>query len=164
LPGQLSQMGVRMKTNDILRRIRYVLNLNDGAVIDLFTQGGRPVKQVQIITWLRKDDDPEYQLCPDVMFAAFLNGLIIAKRGPRQGQQPVPESKLNNNLVLRKLKIAFNLQTEDMQRVLKLANTEVSQHELSAFFRRADHKHYRACKDQILRNFLSGLQRQLRGT
>jgi len=45
---------------------------------------------------------------------------------------------------------------------LALADLKISKHELSAFFRRPDHKHYRTCKDQILRNFLKGLQLKYR--
>jgi len=66
--------------------------------------------------------------------------------------------------VFRKLKIAFNLQAEEILTILALADVSISKHELSAFFRRTDHKHYRDCKDQILRNFLTGLQIRYRGT
>jgi uncharacterized protein YehS (DUF1456 family) len=42
--------------------------------------------------------------------------------------------------------------------VLDLADLRFSKSELSAFFRKPDHRHYRECKDQIMRNFLHGLQ------
>ena len=45
-----------------------------------------------------------------------------------------------------------------MLETLKLADVRISKHELSAFFRKVGHKHYRECKDQVLRNFLKGLQ------
>jgi len=41
---------------------------------------------------------------------------------------------------------------------LHTANLRISKHELSAFFRKLDHKHYRECKDQILRKFLKGVE------
>ncbi|MCK5433009.1 MAG: DUF1456 family protein, partial [Gammaproteobacteria bacterium] len=34
--------------------------------------------------------------------------------------------------------------------------------ELSAFFRKPGHKHYRNCQDQVLRKFLKGLQLKYR--
>ena len=57
-----------------------------------------------------------------------------------------------------KLKIALNLQADDVINILKLTNVTLSKHELSAFFRKLGHKHYRECKNQMLRNFLKGLQ------
>jgi len=61
-------------------------------------------------------------------------------------------------MVLRKLKIAFDMKNEDVLALLSTAGLDLGKHELSAFFRRTDHKHYRPCKDQVLRNFLRGLQ------
>ena len=60
------------------------------------------------------------------------------------------------------LKIALNLKAEEIIELLALAGFHIGKHELSAFFRRADHKHYRECKDQILRNFLKGVQLKVR--
>jgi uncharacterized protein YehS (DUF1456 family) len=152
-----------VKTNDCLRRIRYILDLGDSEVVELFVQADYKVSRAQVIDWLRKDDDPDFKECSDVMLATFLNGLINHRRGRKDGAQPVPENTMNNNIVFRKLKIAFNLQAQDILSLLQLAEFDISKHELSAFFRRPDHKHYRECKDQILRNFLLGLQIKHRG-
>jgi uncharacterized protein YehS (DUF1456 family) len=152
-----------VKANDCLRRVRYILDLNDNEVIALFARAEQQVTGAQVIGWLKKDDDPDYKECSDVMFATFLNGLINQRRGRKDGPQPEPEKSMNNNVVFRKLKIAFNLQAEEILSILSLADLNISKHELSAFFRRPDHKHYRDCKDQILRNFLTGLQIKYRG-
>lgn len=147
-----------MRANDCLRRIRYILDLNDDQVIAIFGLVEQTVSKPQVIAWLKKDTDPAFEECSDEMFATFLDGLIIEKRGRKDGPQPAPAKTLNNNIIFRKLKIAFNLQAEDILSILSLADLNVSKHELSAFFRRVDHKHYRDCEDQILRNFLMGLQ------
>jgi uncharacterized protein YehS (DUF1456 family) len=152
-----------VKANDCLRRIRYILDLTDKEVIALFAEADKYVTRTQVVDWLKKDDEPGYRECSDVEFATFLNGLINQRRGKKDGRQPKPERNMNNNIVLRKLKIAFNLQAEEILSILSLAGLEVSKHELSAFFRRPDHQHYRVCKDQILRNFLTGLQIKHRG-
>jgi len=151
-----------VNNNDILRRIRYTFNFNDSKMIALFRQAGFRVTRMQISDWLKKDDDPAYQNCSDIQLAAFLNGLINDKRGQREGPQPKPEKRLNNNIIFRKLKIALNLKDEDILNILQLAELPMSKHELSAFFRKPDHKNYRSCKDQILRNFLQGLQLKYR--
>lgn len=152
-----------MKANDIFRRVRYILDLDDTKMKDVFALAEQKVTRAQLRAWLKKDDDPEYEECSDAMFASFLNGLIILKRGKQDGPQPDPEENLNNNAVFRKLKIAFNLQAEEILSILASADLPISKHELSAFFRRPGHKHYRDCKDQILRNFLKGMQIKHRG-
>lgn len=147
-----------MTNNDILRRVRYIFDFNDSKMITIFALADDTVTREDISSWLKKDDDPDYKACSDTQLAIFLNGLINHKRGKKDGPQVVPEEKLNNNIIFRKLKIALNLKEEDTLALLKLADLKISKHELSAFFRRADHKHYRVCKDQILRNFLHGMQ------
>jgi uncharacterized protein YehS (DUF1456 family) len=148
--------------NDILHRIRYTFDFNDSKMITLFGLADHQVTRGQISDWLKKDDDPAYQKCSDTDLAIFLNGLIIDKRGKKEGPQPEPEKRLTNNIIFMKLRIALNLKAEDVLEIMGLANLRMSKHELSAFFRRPDHKHYRDCKDQILRNFLKGMQLKYR--
>ena len=151
-----------MNNNDVLRRIRYTFNFDDTKMISIFELGGLQVTRAQISDWLKKEDDPDYQECSDVQLATFLNGLIIDKRGRKDGPQPEPETSLTNNIIFRKLKIALNLQADDVLKLIKKADFSMSKHELSAFFRKPDHKHYRKCKDQVLRYFLKGLQLEYR--
>ena len=127
-------------------------------MINIFSQAELTVSREQVSNWLKKDDDADYTNCSDVQLATFLNGFINDRRGKKEGEQPKPEKKLTNNIVFRKLKIALDLRDEDILEILLLADLRISKHELSAFFRRADHKHFRQCKDQILRNFLHGVQ------
>lgn len=151
-----------MTNNDILRRIRYILDLSDSSMIAIFGSADYQVTREQISDWLKKEDDPAYQKCSDTKFAIFLNGLINDKRGKREGAQPAPEKRLNNNIIFVKLKIALNLKAEDILEIMALANFPIGKHELSAFFRKPGHKHYRECQDQILRNFLQGAQLKYR--
>jgi uncharacterized protein YehS (DUF1456 family) len=151
-----------VNNNDILRRIRYTFNFSDDKMIDLLRQADYPITREQISDWLKRDNDPAYKNCGDIQLAAFLNGLINEKRGRREGSPAKPEKRLNNNIIFRKLKIALNLRDQDILNILALADLPMSKHELSAFFRKPDHKNYRNCKDQILRNFLYGLQIKFR--
>lgn len=147
-----------MTNNDILRRIRYVFDFNDDKMIAIFTSVDCEVTRAQISDWMKQEDDPEYKKLSDVLLATYLNGLINDKRGKKEGPQPVPEKNLTNNAIFMKLKIALNLQAEDILEIMDLSDFRMSKHELSAFFRKVGHKHYRECKDQILRVFLKGLQ------
>ena len=151
-----------MINNDILRRVRYTFNFGDSKMIELFGLADQAVTREEVSEWLKKDDDPAFQECSDLQLATFLNGLIYDRRGKKEGQQPIPEQRINNNIIFRKLKIALDLKAEDILDILDLADVHISKHELSAFFRKPDHKHNRACKDQVFRNFLNGIQLKYR--
>ena len=103
-----------MTNNDVLRRLRYTFDFSDSKMIKLFKLMDVEVDREQISNWLKKDDDESYVNCTDKQFATFLNGLIIDKRGKQEGPLPEIENKLNNNIVLRKLKIALNLQNDEV--------------------------------------------------
>jgi uncharacterized protein YehS (DUF1456 family) len=143
--------------NDVLRRLRYTFNFNDQKMIDLFNLAKLTVSREQISYWLKKEDDPQVVNCTDVQLATFLNGLIIDKRGARDGVTPPAEKRMNNNLVLNKLKIALALRAEDVLDMMSTSGIRMTKPELSAFFRKPDHKHYRECKDQFLRNFIQAI-------
>ena len=151
-----------MNKNDILRRIRYVFDFSDSKMISIFAQADHQVTRAQVSDWLKKEDDPAYQECNDTQLAIFLNGLINDKRGKRDGSKPEPEKNLSNNAIFMKLKIALNLKADDVIKILVMADVSISKHELSAFFRKQGNRHYRECKNQMLRNFLKGLQLKYR--
>lgn len=151
-----------MKNNDILRRIRFVFNLDDSKMMKLSSTKETKVSRAEISDWLKRDDDIGHKPMTDLELAIFLNHFIEEKRGKRDGPAPVPEKRLNNNAVFMKLKIALNLKAEDVLDILSLAGFKLGKHELSAFFRKPGHKHYRECKDQVLRNFLQGMQNKYR--
>ncbi|MCK5722551.1 MAG: DUF1456 family protein [Gammaproteobacteria bacterium] len=151
-----------MTNNDILRRVRYIFDFNDDKMIKLFALADYEVTRAQISDWMKQEDDPAYKKLSDKQLAIYLNGLINDKRGKKDGPQVEPEKNLSNNAIFMKLKIALNLQAEDILEIMDLSDFRMSKHELSAFFRKSGHKHYRECKDQILRIFLKGLEMQYR--
>jgi uncharacterized protein YehS (DUF1456 family) len=73
------------------------------------------------------------------------------------------EKRISNNVVLKKLRVAFELKDVDMHQVFVDAGFPVSKPELSALFRQYGQKNYRQCGDQLLRNFLKGLTLRVRG-
>ena len=151
-----------INNNDILRRIRYTFDISDSKMIKIFGLADHQVTREQISDWLKKEEDPAFQKCSDTQLAIFLNGLINDRRGKIEGTQPIPEKRLTNNIIFRKLKIALDLKSDDILEIIGLTHVSIIKHELSAFFRKPGHKHYRECKDQILRNFLQGLQLKYR--
>jgi uncharacterized protein YehS (DUF1456 family) len=149
--------------NDIFRRIRFIFDFNDATMINIFGLSETKVTREEVSDWLKQDDKPDFKELSDLLLATFLNGLIIKNRGKKEGPQPVAETRINNNIIFRKLKIALDYKEENILEAMQLAGFPISKHELSALFRNADHKNYRACQTQILRNFLKGLQIKWRG-
>ena len=151
-----------MTSNDVLRRLRYILDYGDADMVAVFAAADHVATEEQVRYWLSEEESPLFVPLYDRELATFLNGLINHKRGKRPGPPPVPENRLTNNLIATKLKIALNLKGDDMIRILALADFKLSNHELSAFFRKPGHKHFRKMNDQVMRNFLQGLQLQFR--
>jgi uncharacterized protein YehS (DUF1456 family) len=147
-----------MINNDVLRRVRYALNLNDATMIEIFALSDDAMTRDELLPLLKKDNEEGFVALDNQRMSLFLDGLITYKRG-KQDNPPVKkaETELDNNAILKKLRIALEFKEEDMLHTLKLADFELSKGELSAFFRQPGHKHHRKCGDQILRNFLQGL-------
>lgn len=153
-----------MINNDVIRRIRYALNLNDHSMIDIFALSDYEITRETLLTLLKKDNEEDFVAMSNAQLTAFLDGLITYKRGKSDKPVTHANAELDNNAILRKLRIALEFKEEDMLSTLKTADFELSKHELSAFFRHEGHKHYRKCGDQILRNFLQGLTIHFRQT
>ena len=151
-----------MKNNEVLRSLRYIFDFSDAKMASIFALAGHQVTRPQVSEWLRRDDDPAMKSCKDIELALFLNGLIIEKRGKKEGPPPEPEQRLTNNSIFKKLRIALDLKGNDIQEIMGLARFAISEHEISAFFRKPGQNNYRLCKDQVLRNFLRGLQLKYR--
>ena len=150
--------------NDVLRSVRYMLDISDNKVVDIIKLGGLDVTKEDVLTYLKKDEEEGFVRCPDNVMAHFLDGLVIFKRGKDDSRpaQPV-ELPVTNNIILKKLRVAFELKEDDMHAILKSVDFPVSKPELSALFRKFGHNNYRTCGDQLLRNFLKGLTLRVRG-
>lgn len=157
--------------NYVLRRVAYVLTLNIKGMQEIFALADYSLSHPELKNYLLKDEQDGFVSLPDYLLIIFLDGLIIQKRGKRDGatnltqQERVKLSKkesLNNNQLLTKLKIAFNLKAEDLIEILQSADFRVSKGELSAFSRRPEHRNFRPCGNQLIRNLLTGLTLKFR--
>jgi uncharacterized protein YehS (DUF1456 family) len=147
-----------MTHNDVLRSLRYLLNVSDATLVDIFRLGNREVGHAEVVAFLKRDDEDGYQACSDKTMAHFLNGLVIYKRGQDESRPPQPvEVPVTNNTVLKKIRVAFELKDDDVIALVQKNGLTVSKTELGAFFRRPSHRNYRDCGDQVLRTFLKGL-------
>lgn len=142
-----------MLNNDVLRSLRYLLDLPDAHLAELAAPFGEQVEADLLEAYLKKEDEDGFQACPDRYLARCLDGLIIQRRG-RDESRPLPplELPLSNNMILKKLRVAFELKEEDLHAILDSVDFPVSKPELSALFRKPGHSNYRTCGDQLLRN------------
>jgi uncharacterized protein YehS (DUF1456 family) len=149
-----------MIKNDIMRQVRYALNMNDLTMIELFKLADHAIEQSHLTGLLKEEDEEGFVHCGDAVLRYFLDGLILHKRGRKEmkpGEARKSDSRLTNNAILKKLRIALELKEDDMLAILKLADADISKSELSALFRKEGHKNYKECGDQFLRKFLKGL-------
>lgn len=154
----------------MLIRLRYALDLKNAEMVEVFKLGDCEVA-IQDIPLLLAKEDEEYLECTNAMLDSFLNGLIIFKRGrqePQPGQPkrpplPVLNDDNVNNIILKKLRIALTLTSDDIIEILDDAGVRISKSELSAVLRREDHRNYNVCGDRYVRNFLKGLAMKYRG-
>jgi len=154
-----------MINNDVMRSIRYMLDLGDAKVVEIvhLADPAFPLDKTDIPALLKKDGEPGALECNDRILAHFLDGLVLYFRGRDETQPPRPvETRITNNLVLKKLRVAFQLKDVDMHEIFQAAGFPLTKPELTALFRQPGHKNYRPCGDQILRNFLKGLTLRFR--
>ena len=162
-----------MNNNDILIRLRYALDIKDTVMVEIFKLGGVEVTQEEVSMLLIKSDDNYHNeaenegaiKCSNSMLDSFLNGFIIFKRGqqdPKPGQTEKPTLSIKsyesvNNILLKKVKIALELTSDDMLEILEEAGITITKGELGAVLRKEGHKNYKECMDRYARNFLKGL-------
>jgi len=154
-----------MINNDILRQLRYALNINDSTVIEIFKVAGHEIDRAGLAGLFRKEEEEGFVNCSNALLGYFLDGLILYKRGRREtkpGESERPESRLTNNAILKKIRIALELKEDDMLAIFRLAGIDMSKSELTALFRRESQKNYKECGDHFLRKFLRGLSLRYR--
>ncbi|PKK88887.1 MAG: DUF1456 domain-containing protein [Candidatus Wallbacteria bacterium HGW-Wallbacteria-1] len=159
-----------MNNNDILRRVRYALKIKDTEMITIFSLANISMKLETLLNLLKKEEEEDFLNCEDSILSGFLNGLILHRRGPRESEDgkaapksAAPAESMNNNLVMKKLRIAMEFKETEMLETLALAGVTISKGELTALFRKRGQRNYKNCGDQLLRNFIKGLTMRLRG-
>lgn len=162
-----------MNNNDILIRLRYALDLKDAQMLKIFELGGIPLTREDLQKLLTKQEDglEKDEVCDLHTLESFLNGLIVYKRGKaptKNGVEPAPTFLMTtqgnvNNVLLKKVRIALQLTSDELLDVLRLAGVYASNSELSAILRKEGHRNYQVCGDRYARNFLKGLAIKYRG-
>ncbi len=153
-----------MTNNDLLRSLRYAFKLNDKQLLTLFSSHPHSMVVMspkQLSEKMADEESDNFSELSDQEFSAFLDGLIVSRRGLKEGA-PAPTilERLSRNDVLKKLRIALEFKEQDMLQTIELGGTKLSKGELSAFFRKPTHKHYRQVGNQVMRAFIRGLSKR----
>ncbi len=149
-----------MNNNDVMKRLRYALNITDIKVVELFKLVDYDIPKSELESIFKTEDEDGYIECGDAIAGKFLDALVISRRGKRSDAgepRAVRPSRLYNNDILKRLRIALELKDNDIIGIMRRAGVEISKAEVSALFRNSAHPNYRPCGDQFLRNFLVGL-------
>ncbi len=156
-----------LNNSDVLRRLRYALDLSDGQLAEIMGLVGPPVSAEEVVALIgtKEQREAHIEACPDSALRQFLDGLIVERRGPPPaGLSPRQiAGGLTNNDVLKKLRIALTLAEPDVHEILASVDQPMSKGELSALFRKPSHKNFRPAGNQVLRKFLRGLTERFRG-
>jgi uncharacterized protein YehS (DUF1456 family) len=167
-----------MENHDILKRLRYALDIKDIDMVEVFRLGGVTITKEKIQEMLlsatsiskfapatKETSSDVEKVCSNRMFESFLNGFITHKRGKKE-EKPgesdkqafmITSDKDVNNVVLKKLKIALSLTSEEMLAIFKDGGLELSNSELSAALRRQGQRNYKISGDRYVKSFLNGL-------
>ncbi len=147
-----------MDNNFFFYKLRKIFKWDEEEMGKLYKSVDYTVSPLDLFAWMKQEQYEGFKVMPDQALNALLNAIIVSTRGLKDGQLPIHEEKVNNNLSLRKIKIAFELKDTDIIELLKLADIRIGKPELSSFFRDSKHPHYRICGDQFLRNLLKGIE------
>lgn len=145
-----------MSNKELLTVIVKKLRISNEEVQKIFELGG--ITSLDVITNAFID-------CENEIFEGFLNGFIIYKRGPKDEKSkknkkeplPINVRESTNNVVFKKLKIAFSLTNDDIVELFEASDVRLSKNDLTPYLRKEGHKHYRNLEDYYLKIFLDGV-------
>lgn len=138
-----------MHNHDILIRLRYALDIKNKDMVEIFKLGDIEVSREEVMQMLTKpkddyydeydeydddmDEDEDGVNCNNMMlesfkwFDHFKRGRQEPKPGQPQSQAPAVKNKESvNNILLKKLKIALTLTSEDMIDILEEAGVMIT--------------------------------------
>lgn len=152
-----------MNNNDILRQLRSALHLSDDEMVAIYGDAGFAMNPATLQLLMKREDEEGFIPCANPLLAFFLDGLIVHRRGKREpaGEQPTKApAGLDNNAILKKLRIALDLKEEEMLAIMKRAGMPLTKGDLGPLFHAKGHKRYKACSDLFLQTFLQGIAKE----
>lgn len=151
-----------MYPNLVLKRVSAISNLTNRQIANVLKKSNKKLTSATVDLWLLEEEDTNHVPLSSVDLSFFLNGLIIHFRGAREdGFVPEADKDLDNNMIFKKLKIAYDIQTDEIAPMFRAINRRITKNEVASFLRGANHAQYREMKDQYLRNFMSAIKKKM---
>ncbi|WP_395810773.1 DUF1456 family protein [Daejeonella sp.] len=72
-----------MSNNDIMKKLRVALKLNDQEIVEILKLVDFSITKAELGAIFRNKEHENFKPCGDQILRNFLNGLIIYKRGPK---------------------------------------------------------------------------------
>ena len=150
-----------MNTNAIFCELTQALQLNTAQVKDWFAAIGADIPEAEVDGLIH---NTAATALPQPLLAQLLDQWVEIQRGPKPivGDAQAAPKRLSNNDVLKKLRIAYRLQDEDVRQLLKLVTIELTKSDLSALFRKPGQSQFKTCDDEFVLDYIRGLGLLLR--
>ena len=74
-----------LTNNDVMKKLRVALQLRDDDIVEILSLVDYEISKSELGAFFRSESHPKYMPLHDQILRNFLNGLVIAKRGPQEG-------------------------------------------------------------------------------
>ena len=145
-----------MKPSEVIKSIKDALNLNRRQILHIYELEDYPITLDRIDAILKNRSKKNSANATYEELGVFLDGLISYKRG-KKDTPPPQDVILDNNLILKKLRVALNLKEFEIAMIFELADFEISKNLIKDFFRNPNHPKFKECDNKTLKAFLDGL-------
>jgi len=148
-----------VKPGQVLYKISEALRLDNETLLKIYALEEYPIDEKRLKAILKKPSAKGHENASYEELGVFLDGLIRLQRG--EIRNPPPEDAeivLDNNLILKKLRIALQLRDPDMEMIFEMGERPLNRSKLRDLFRSPEHPKYLPCSDAVLNDFLLGLE------
>jgi len=147
-----------VKPGVVLYKIKEALKLSEEDMLHIYSLENYKMEEDRLKAILSKPSKKNHQNATYEELGVFLDALIRYKRGDILNPPPEDaEIELDNNLIIKKLRIALQLKDMDIEAIFDLADRDISRSRLRDIFRSYEHPKYYPCPDALLNDFLIGL-------
>ena len=148
-----------MKPSLIIQAIKDALSLNRAQIKHIYELEEFFIDDNRLNSILKNQSKKGAKSATYEELGIFLDGLISYKRGIKSNSvNDDEEIILDNNLILKKLRVALNLKEFEVAIIFELADFKISNSTIKDIFRNQNHPKYKECNNKILKAFLEGLR------
>ncbi len=145
-----------MKPSEVIKSIKDALSLNRAQMLHIYELEEFPMSKERLDNILKNSSKKSSINATYEELGIFLDGLIQFKRGTPK-KELEDDVVLDNNLILKKLRVALNLKEHELMMIFELVDFDISKSTLKDIFRSPNHPKFKECSNTTLKAFLDGL-------